>query len=78
MHDIEKNLKDILDSPSYQLAERDCDFLQQKELRPVRLQLELLKPEMILSEQNVISTIVVFGGTQVVERKEALAQLRMF
>jgi uncharacterized protein (TIGR00730 family) len=70
------NLKAILSSPSYKLAEQDVGFLARPELRPVRLQLELLKPEMALREHNVRSTIVVFGGTQVVERREAQRRLR--
>jgi hypothetical protein len=37
-------------SPAYRLAYADEDFLCREELRPVRLQLELLKPEMILME----------------------------
>jgi uncharacterized protein (TIGR00730 family) len=60
---------------SYRLAAEDVAFLSRPELRPVRMQLELLKPEMILAEQNVESTIVVFGGTQVVERPEAERRL---
>ena len=65
----------ILNSHSYRLAERDTEFLCRPELRPVRLQLELLKPEMFLAEQGVHSTIVTFGGTQIVEQHEAEAQL---
>ncbi len=65
----------ILASPSYRLAEQDDDFLSRPELRPVRLQLELLKPEMTLTENGVRSTIVVFGGTRVVERTEAEVRL---
>jgi uncharacterized protein (TIGR00730 family) len=42
-----------------------------EELRPVRLQLELLKPDLIMQEQGVESTVVVFGGTRVVERELA-------
>ncbi len=61
----------ILDSPSYRLPELDTDFLQRPELRPVRVQLELLKPEIVLEEQRIRSTVVVFGGTQIVERPEA-------
>ena len=57
-----KNLEAILHSPSYRLAEQDTEFLRRPELRPVRLQLELLKPEMMLEEQLVRSTIVVFGS----------------
>lgn len=66
----------ILDSASYRLAERDTEFLSRPELRPVRLQLELLKPEMYLAEQGVHSTIVAFGGTQVLEKQEAEERLR--
>jgi len=71
----EKNLRAILSSPSYRLAQEDIDFLAREELRPVRMQLELLKPEMILEDEQVDSTIVVFGGTQIVEREEAEARL---
>src|SRR5262249_19672167 len=66
-----KNLEAILHSPSYLLAEQDTKFLQRPALRPVRLQLELLKPEMLLEEQQVRSTIVVFGSTQIIERDKA-------
>ncbi len=71
----EDNLQAILNSPSYRLAELDTDFLQKDELRPVRMQLELLKPEMTLEEENVHSTIVVFGGTQVVATSDAERKL---
>jgi uncharacterized protein (TIGR00730 family) len=64
-------LQQILNSPSYALAERDVGFLARPELRPVRLQLELLKPEMALVEHRIESTVVCFGGTQVVEREAA-------
>jgi uncharacterized protein (TIGR00730 family) len=70
------NLEAILQSPSYQLAEQDTNFLAQPELRPVRLQLELLKPEMALTDQGVESTIVVFGGTQVVAHADAELRLQ--
>ena len=50
-------------------------FLYRPELRPVRMQLELLKPEMYLATEGVDSTIVVFGGTQIVERDEAQKRL---
>lgn len=62
-------------SPSYRLAFRDHDFLLLDELRPVRLQLELLKPELILREHHIGSTIVIFGGTRIPEAKVAQAQL---
>jgi len=63
-----KNLQAIMDSPSYILAEQDTALLARRELRPVRLQLELLKPEMTFAEHGIESTIVVFGSTQIAER----------
>src|SRR3954447_6970464 len=61
--------------PNYLLAEDDVAFLKRPELRPVRLQLELLKPEILLEEHNIASTLVVFGGTQIAERPEAERRL---
>lgn len=55
------------DSPSYRLAYVDTDFLCREELRPVRLQLELLKTEMALSERGIKSTVVMFGGARIPE-----------
>lgn len=54
-------------SPAYRLAYADEDFLCREELRPIRLQLELLKPEMILQERQICSTIVMFGGARIPE-----------
>lgn len=59
-----ENLKQIMSSPSYIKAFEDVDFFQRDELRAVRLQLELLKPEIIQQEQNIESTIVVFGSAR--------------
>lgn len=52
-------------SPTYRLAFNDPDFLCRDELRPVRLQLELLKPQMALEEMGIESTIVLFGGARI-------------
>ena len=54
-------------APSYALAFADEDFMYREELRPVRLQLELLKPELLMDEANVNSTIVLFGGARIPE-----------
>jgi uncharacterized protein (TIGR00730 family) len=51
---------------AYRLAFTDPDFLLREEMRPVRMQLELLKPEMIQSEQRIESTIVIFGSARIV------------
>ncbi|MFD1880842.1 LOG family protein [Paracoccus pacificus] len=52
-------------APSYRLAFADTDFLLRPELRPVRFQLELLKPQMILDERGIESTVVLFGGARI-------------
>ena len=51
--------------PSYKLAFQDKDFLLREELRPVRFQLELLKPEMVLDEAGVGSTLVMYGSARI-------------
>ena len=51
--------------PSYKLAFQDKEFLLREELRPVRFQLELLKPEMILDEAGVGSTMVMYGSARI-------------
>ena len=65
----------IRKSKSYRQSHVDPDFMGRVELRPVRLQLELLKPDLIMQEHGVESTVVVFGGTRVVERKVAESKL---
>lgn len=72
-------------SPAYRLAFADDDFLCREELRPVRLQLELLKPEMLMTEYGIASTVVLFGGARIPRpdekdkaRTETLADLSRF
>lgn len=67
----EENLRRIINSPSYRLAFEDVEFLKRSDLRPVRLELELLKPEIIINEHNVQSTIVVFGSARLLCKEEA-------
>jgi uncharacterized protein (TIGR00730 family) len=59
-------------APAYRLAFADHDFLTREELRPVRLQLELLKPQMVMDERGIESTVVLFGGARIPapERRE--------
>ncbi len=54
-------------APTYRLAWNDEEFMTRRELRPVRLQLELLKPEMILAERGIRSTVILFGGARLPE-----------
>jgi hypothetical protein len=72
---LEDHLQATLDSPTYLLAEEDVAFLQRDEMRPVRMQLELRKVELAFKEHDIQSTIVVFGGTQVVEQEQARQRL---
>ena len=57
--------------PAYKLAFQDNDFLLRQDLRPVRFQLELLKPELLLDEQNIGSTFVFYGSARVPEPAKA-------
>lgn len=54
-------------SPSYRLAYADTDFLLRDDMRGVRLQLELSKPEIELSERGIQSTVVLFGSARIPE-----------
>jgi uncharacterized protein (TIGR00730 family) len=49
---------------AYKLAFSDTDFLLRKDLRPIRIALELLKPEMIMHSEHIESTIVIFGSAR--------------
>jgi uncharacterized protein (TIGR00730 family) len=60
-------------SPSYRLAFSDGEFLTRDELRPVRLQLELLKAEMALAERGIRSTIVMLGSARIPDPERAEA-----
>ncbi len=61
----------VVTSSSYIPADHDIEFLQRDELRAVRLGLELLKPELIQTEQGIRSTIVVFGSARLQEPAHA-------
>lgn len=51
--------------PAYKLAFQDLDFLLRDDLRPVRFQLELLKPELLLDEARIGSTLVFYGSARI-------------
>ena len=75
-NDPRKMVERLKRSSAYRLAFQDQEFLEEDLNRPVRLQLELRKPEVILQENKINSTIVVFGGTRIVEPSEARANVR--
>ncbi len=60
---------------AYRLAFTDNDFLLREELRPVRMQLELLKPEMVQLEHDIKSTIVIFGSARIAPPDVAAREL---
>ena len=70
-----KKLRRMKASGAYLRAYEDVAFLRREDLRPVRLQLELLKPELMLREQGITSTVVVFGSTRTVGREEMVPQV---
>src|SRR5262249_28286627 len=71
-----KAVQKILDCPSYRQADEDLDFLHEPETRGIRLELEYLKAERLLEEHRVAHTIVVFGGSRILERGAAMRQLK--
>ncbi|MCH7803815.1 MAG: TIGR00730 family Rossman fold protein [Acidobacteria bacterium] len=68
---MEPNTEKFYPPSSYLVAYEDIEFLNRDNLRPVRLQLELLKPELIMEEHKIVSTIVVFGSARLLSREEA-------
>lgn len=71
-----KRLEDeLVKAPAYQLAYHDQELLDRPDMRPVRLQLELFKPEIAQAEQGIHSTIVVFGSARTLPPDVAAAEL---
>ena len=66
-----EGLRAILRSPSYKQADQDVDFLTRDDTRGIRLQLDYLKPELLLEDNAVAHTIVVFGSTRIHEGQAA-------
>ncbi|RDE05939.1 TIGR00730 family Rossman fold protein [Sphingomonas aracearum] len=65
------------ESPAYRLAFQDMDFLLREDLRPVRFQLELLKPQLLLDEAGIASTFVMYGSARIPEPAKAQALLEL-
>lgn len=72
----EKMVKRLESSPAYKVSYYDNDFLSRSWARSIRLQAELTKPDVLLRQQRIRSTIVVFGGTRIVEKAEAEKQIK--
>ena len=65
----------LLKAPAYKLAYQDEEFLLRPEMRFVRLQLELLKPDLLMDEAGVESTVVIFGSARILNPEIAQKQL---
>ena len=63
--DLEKRIQRLIKSPAYKLASNDPAWLDRDALRAVRLQLEFLKADLIQEDENIHSTVVVFGSARV-------------
>jgi hypothetical protein len=74
--EVKKRSRQKVAWPAYELAFLDHDFLLHKSLRSVRLQLELLKPELSQQKLKIESTIVVFGSARVVDPEVTKQQLK--
>jgi len=72
---VAENMEAILCSPSNLLAQDDRKLLDKVEMRGVRMLLELNKAELAFLEHAITSTVIVFGGTQIVERGGAERRL---
>ena len=56
-------------APAYRLAFADSEFMCSDDLRPVRMQLEMMKPEIVMAERGIESTVVMFGGARIPDPK---------
>ena len=68
--DNSKNLNLIINSDTYKLAHEDIGLLNRNEMRGVRMLLEITKPDLILEENKVLSTIIIFGGASIAEESK--------
>lgn len=68
-------LKALLESPSFRQADQDVDFLNEDDTRGLRLQLDYLKPELLLERHEIGHTIVVYGSTRIPEPQAAGARV---
>jgi len=69
--DVMSLIDEILSSPSYRQSYLDVDFFESDDARPMRLQLDFLKPESHLQKHGILDTIVVFGSTRIAESSAA-------
>jgi len=71
----QKRVEAIMAHRNFIQADRDPDFLRRDEVRGVRLEVDYLKPELLLREHGIKHTIVVFGSTRIMEESEAKREI---
>jgi len=76
MKETSKQIKAIINDPSFVIAEEDKEFLQSNNARGVRLQLDYLKAEVKMKEQGIEHAIVVFGSARIIEFDVAMNELK--
>ena len=72
---VSGKLEQLFNSPSYIQPDKDIDFLNLDDTRGIRLQLDYMKPELLLEQHGIKHTIVVFGSTRIVEPASARQQV---
>jgi len=72
---VASNLEAILKSSTYKLAHEDIELLNTDEMRGVRMLLEITKPEQVIEKENIISTVIVFGGVHISEETKSKRRL---
>ena len=71
-----KNLNLIINSDSYKLAYEDIGLLSRNEMRGVRMLLEITKPDLILEENKILSTMIIFGGSSITEESNTKKRIK--
>ena len=71
-----KNLNLIINSDTYKLAHEDIGLLSRNEMRGVRMLLEITKPDLILEENKILSTIIIFGGASITEESNTKKRIK--
>jgi uncharacterized protein (TIGR00730 family) len=66
---------DELEADAYRLAFSDTEFLLRRETRGIRIQLEMLKPDLDQTAQGINDTVVVFGSARFKSPEDAQAML---
>ena len=65
------DVQSLIDSPSYELAFQDPAFIMSDTARALRLHMETVKPEWILRQYGIRSTVIVFGSARFVSGNKA-------